>query len=165
MVRPGLAFFALTFGLFKAGAVPILVDPGLGIRNIGPALAEASPTAFIGIPAAQLARRLFGWGKHSIRFNSALTITSKWHGSWLDPMWHSLSDPFGWSDDFDARLPDDTAAILFTSGSTGVPKGAVYTHAIFRAQVESLRRTYDILPGEVDLCTFPLFALFGPTLG
>ena len=61
--------------------------------------------------------------------------------------------------------PDETAAILFTSGSTGVPKGAVYTHAIFHAQVDLLRRTYDIQPGEVDLCTFPLFALFGPILG
>ncbi len=61
--------------------------------------------------------------------------------------------------------PDETAAILFTSGSTGVPKGAVYTHAIFQAQVDLLRQTYDIQPGEVDLCTFPLFALFGPILG
>src|SRR5262249_39591179 len=60
---------------------------------------------------------------------------------------------------------DETAAILFTSGSTGVAKGAVYTHGIFAAQVESLRRTYGIAPGEVDLPTFPLFGLFGPALG
>ena len=56
------------------------------------------------------------------------------------------------------------AAILFTSGGTGVPKGAVYTHGIFAAQVEMLRRRYAIEPGEVDLATFPLFALFGPAL-
>ncbi len=153
MVRPSLAFFALTFGLFKAGAVPVLVDPGLGIKNLGPCLAEAAPSAFVGIPAAQLARKLFGWGKGTIR--TSLTITPSW--------------PRGRHDSarshFAARLPDDTAAILFTSGSTGVPKGAVYTHAIFRSQVESLKATYDIRPGEVDLCTFPLFALFGPILG
>ncbi|HKI16751.1 MAG TPA: fatty acid CoA ligase family protein, partial [Isosphaeraceae bacterium] len=59
----------------------------------------------------------------------------------------------------------ETAAILFTSGSTGPPKGAVYTHAIFQAQVETFRSLYAIEPGEIDLCTFPLFALFAPALG
>jgi acyl-CoA synthetase (AMP-forming)/AMP-acid ligase II len=61
--------------------------------------------------------------------------------------------------------PGETAAILFTSGSTGVPKGVVYTHAMFDAQVTSIRDTYGIEPGEVDLPTFPLFALFDPALG
>ena len=60
---------------------------------------------------------------------------------------------------------DETAAILFTSGSTGPPKGAVYSHAIFLAQVNAFRALYKIEPGEIDLCTFPLFALFAPALG
>ncbi len=162
MVKPSLNFFALTFALFKAGIVPVLVDPGLGIRNLGPCLAEAEPEAFIGIPKAQIARRLLGWGKATIK--TSLTINSRWPQLWLDcyewdyldAVTTPLPAPVG---------PDETAAILFTSGSTGVPKGAVYTHAIFQAQVDLLRRTYDIRPGEVDLCTFPLFALFGPILG
>jgi acyl-coenzyme A synthetase/AMP-(fatty) acid ligase len=57
------------------------------------------------------------------------------------------------------------AAILFTSGSTGPPKGAVYTQGILNAQVEMIREIFAIEPGEVDLCTFPLFALFAPALG
>src|SRR5262249_31296284 len=50
MVKPSLEFFALTFALFKVGAVPVLVDPGMGVRNLGKCLAEAEPEAFIGIP-------------------------------------------------------------------------------------------------------------------
>ena len=162
MVKPGLSFFALTFGLFKVGAIPVLVDPGLGIKNLGPCLAEAEPEAFVGIPVAQVARRLLGWAKHSIRIST--TIDRRWPEGWLD--WLELDGIE--ASDAEGIAPvnaEDTAAILFTSGSTGVPKGAVYTHGIFQAQVELLRKTYDIQPGEVDLCTFPLFALFGPILG
>src|SRR3954464_9063332 len=67
MVRPSLEFFALTFALFKAGAVPVLVDPGMGVKSLGRCLAEAEPSAFIGIPRAQLARKLFGWARRSLR--------------------------------------------------------------------------------------------------
>ena len=65
----------------------------------------------------------------------------------------------------ESTRPDDIAAINFTSGSTGVPKGVDYTHSIFAAQVDLIRNTYGIEPGEIDLCTFPLFALFAPALG
>ena len=64
MVKPSLEFFALTFALFKAGAVPVLIDPGLGIRNLGPCLAEAAPEAFIGIPRAQVGAAGPGLGSH-----------------------------------------------------------------------------------------------------
>jgi len=159
MVKPSLEFFALTFALFKIGAVPVLVDPGMGVQNLGQCLAEAAPEAFIGIPPAHAARVVLGWARKSVRI--LVTVGRRW-------FWggHTLTE-------FAAGAPyetapttaDETAAILFTSGSTGPPKGAVYTHGIFDAQVRMLRQTYGIEPGEIDLCTFPLFALFAPALG
>src|SRR4051812_18155583 len=67
MVRPSLEFFALTFALFKAGAVPVLVDPGAGVRNLRRCLAQAEASALLGIPRAPLPRKLLGWGRAPLR--------------------------------------------------------------------------------------------------
>jgi olefin beta-lactone synthetase len=164
MVPPSLDFFALTFALFKLGAVPVLIDPGMGIRNLKQCIAEAGPEAFIGIPRAHAARQLLGWGRASIR--RLVTVGKRWPGGGRTLAQVARAGEAGPDTPVLARTrPDETAAILFTSGSTGVPKGVVYTHAIFDTQVEQLRALYGIAPGEVDLCTFPLFALFAPALG
>ena len=162
MVTPGPEFFALTFALFKVGAVPVLIDPGLGVRNLKKCLAEAEPQAFIGIPKAHLARLLFGWGKQTLRIFITVGRRLFWEGTTLAALidrGHDLPFPLA------PTGRDDVAAILFTSGSTGPPKGAVYSHGNFAAQVEALREVYDIRAGEIDLPTFPLFALFAPALG
>ena len=67
MVPPSLDFFALTFALFKAGIVPVMVDPGMGLKSLKACLAEAEPEAFIGVPKAHAARIVLGWGKNTIR--------------------------------------------------------------------------------------------------
>lgn len=163
LVPPSPELFALTFALFKAGAVPVFIDPGIGARNMKGCLAEAEPEAFIGIPKAHLARRLLGWGRSSIHITVVVGGGSMWGGVPLADVRRSKTGdlPFSPAD----TLCDDPAAILFTSGSTGPPKGAVYTHGTFAAQVDILREIYDIRPGEIDLSTFPLFALFAPALG
>jgi acyl-CoA synthetase (AMP-forming)/AMP-acid ligase II len=163
MVPPGLDFFALTFALFKLAAVPVLIDPGMGVGNLGRCLNEAKPEAFVGILKAHTARRVLGWGRSSVRITANV---GTWRWGCQASLWAKRDGarspgPFRLAD----VKPGDAAAVLFTSGSTGVAKGACYTHGIFAAQVEMLKKTYGIQPGEVDLCTFPLFALFGPALG
>jgi acyl-CoA synthetase (AMP-forming)/AMP-acid ligase II len=162
LVPPSPELFSLTFALFKAGAVPVFIDPGIGARNMKGCLAEAQPTAFAGIPKAHVARRLLGWGRKSIRINIVVGGGSLWGGVPLEDLrCSSQTTPFVAAE----TRRDEVAAILFTSGSTGPPKGAIYTHGTFAAQVETLREMYDIKPGEIDLPTFPLFALFAPALG
>ena len=163
MVKPSREFFALTFGIFKAGAVPVVVDPGIGLRSLKQCLGESAPDAFIGIPPAHAARIVLGWARDTIKTN--VTVGSKWFwgGLNLDQVRERGRARTDWTA-ADAT-EDELAAILFTSGSTGVPKGVMYRHGNFMAQVEMIRDAYDIQPGEVDLPTFPLFALFDPALG
>lgn len=178
MVTPSLDFFALTFALFKAGVIPILVDPGMGIRNLKQCFAEAAPDAFIGIPKAHIARRLFGWGKGSIK--SLLNVDDGKTGLAVKLIRIStgaislstlLQSTSVQSSAPKSEYPmvmlksDEIAAILFTSGSTGTPKGVVYSHGMFEAQIQALKNDYGICHGERDLATFPLFSLFGPALG
>ena len=160
MVPPSLEFFTLTFALFKVGAVPVLVDPGMGIKNLKACLAEAEPEAFIGVTKAHVARVLLGWARKTLRIKITVGPRLFWGGHTLRSLW--VDDT---SQQVALTEPDEIAAILFTSGSTGIPKGAVYTHAVFDAQIAVLRDYYGIEPGERDLATFPLFALFGPALG
>ncbi len=170
MVRPGLDFFAIVFAVFKAGVVPVMIDPGIGIKSLGKCLGEAAPEVFIGIPRAILARKILGWARDSVRRVILVAPGLRWSPlTTLDDLRRAgdAAEDTGENDPQSPSPadPDQPAAILFTSGSTGPPKGAVYTHAIFQAQVEGFRRLYQIEPGEVDLCTFPLFALFAPALG
>ena len=169
MVPPSLPFFALTFGMFKAGVVPVVLDPAMGRERLSACIERSEPDGFIGIPKAHLARRALGWGRRSIRANvvvgrgaSLLSLGDTKTVS-LDAL-RALGVKRG-REHLAPVTEDDTAAILFTSGSTGVPKGAVYSHGNFLAQVESIRAMYEIEPGEIDLPTFPLFALFDPALG
>jgi len=164
MVPPGLDFFALVFALFKAGVVLVGIDPGMGVKNIGKCLAQAAPDAFIGNGKAHLARRLVGWARHSLRLRiSTETLLIPGRTMRLSQVIHQGSEAAG--DNADASASGDQAAILFTSGSTGMPKGVTYTHGNFSAQVDALQQTFAIQKGEIDLATFPLFALFGPVLG
>ncbi len=159
-VTPSLAFFELVFALFKLGAVPVMIDPGMGLANLAQCLREADPQAFIGTTKAHLARLLLCWPA----VPRLVTVGAKlgWGGISFERL-----RALGEGQSFQPPLlsDEDPAAILFTSGSTGVPKGAEYSHGIFQAQIRALRKLYGIEEGEVDLATFPLFALFAPALG
>ena len=161
MVRPTPEFFLLMFALFKAGAVPVLVDPGIDKRALKQCLDEARAEAFIGIPLAQFARALLGWAR-----SARMRITTGARAILADATLADVErDGANAGPQLADTQPDDVAAILFTSGSTGVPKGVVYRHRHFVAQIAMMGEAFGIVPGGANLPTFPPFALFDPALG
>lgn len=162
MVRPGRELFVLMFALFKLGAVPVLIDPGIDRRALRQCLDEAEPEAFVGIPLAQVARLVLRWARRSVRVVVAVGGPFGWGGQRLQQLRDAVP-----AASFTAAQtrPDELAAILFTSGSTGVPKGVEYLHRHFLAQVDLLRDAFALSPGHVNMPTFPPFALFDPALG
>jgi olefin beta-lactone synthetase len=161
VVRPSLEFFELIFAVFKIGAVPVVVDPGMGIRRMLACYRSTRPSAFIGIPIAHAVRTLFPQYFNTVRVWVTVGRRWFWGGRTLKRMRAAAWKPFEPAQ----TARDDPAAILFTTGSTGPAKGAVYTHGNFNAQLQQIANHLDFGPDEVDLSTFPLFALFYPALG
>ncbi|NRA63873.1 MAG: AMP-binding protein [Pseudobacteriovorax sp.] len=162
MIPPSLELFICTFALFRANIAPVFIDPGIGVKNFGKCIEEADPDYFMGINKAHLARHILRWRPG--KWKKTLTVGKNLFGCTDSFAKASARGRTESSTTLPKSLPD-IAAILFTSGSTGIPKGAIYTHENFRAQIDALGRAFDIEPGEIDLCTFPLFALFAPALG
>lgn len=162
MVPPGMEFFLTVFAMFKVGAVPVVVDPGMGIGRMLQCLAQSRPKAFIGIEKAHVLRTLRpGFFKTVKRW---VTVGRKWF--WGGYTLNQLMNKFPAAPFKPAQTTDsETAAIVFTTGSTGPAKGVIYTHGNFEAQIRQIQSHFKISPDEVDLPTFPLFALFDPALG
>lgn len=146
------ALYVAVLGVLSTGGTAVFVDPWVPMRQIARLMAAAHPSAFVGTPKAHLLRLL----EPALR-RIRLTISTEGFGArWAARL--RFSDLRG------ARGPasadaDAPALITFTTGSSGTPKGVTRTHAILEAQHHVIREEFPARDGDVDLTTFPVFAL------
>ena len=175
LVPPGRELATVLAALWRLGAVVVIADAGLGPRGLSRALRSAAPDHVVGIDRALAAATALRWPGTRIAAgevpdalraaSGATTSTSQLRAAGA----RALEERGGQSA-AQALLPeppepDALAAIAFTSGSTGPPKGVRYQHAGLEAQRDALVRTYGIRPDDRLVAAFAPFALYGPLMG
>jgi acyl-CoA synthetase (AMP-forming)/AMP-acid ligase II len=159
-VKPCLDFSILTFALFKIGAIPVLIDPGMGLKNLLRSIKQVKPEAMISIGLVHWIRRL----RPSPFSNVKVKVSLQRVGGRTHYLYDQLEHLPVTYEIYEAK-DSDYSAILFTSGGTGIPKGVLYTHGILNAQTAALQKMFSLDETQKDLPGFPLFALFTLAMG
>jgi len=164
MAPPSYGASVVALALSRVGSTTIWIDPSVGYRNVGERLRRIAPEAFVGIPISHLGRLVFGWGPRTLRklvvvgdrgFPGARTIAS-------------LRRPAPAAPAAPAVGPDDPCAILYTTGSTGPAKPALYLHRNYAQLYRIVHQSWRFAESEgvpVDMAIFPAFFLISLSAG
>ncbi len=159
-VRPGMralvfspmsiALYTTMIALFRLRVTAVFVDSA-GRERLNRCIARVRPGAFVAVPRAHWLRLV----SPAIR---AIPIKAAIGGGvpGAAAIARRVSDGAASVEPCD---PDTPAIITFTSGSTGEPKAAVRTHGFLIAQHRALVESLELAPGDIDLCTLPIFLL------
>lgn len=154
MIPMSLELYTLLLALLKLAVVIVFIDPWVGLPQIKRCIALTEPKAFAGIPMIQLLGRLSG-----VLAPIPMRLTARGRARFSEIQLESLLDEDSPPVPTREVSPETTALVTFTTGSTGVPKGANRTHGFLMAQHEALKREMGLRPGDADLTTLPIFVL------
>jgi long-chain acyl-CoA synthetase len=151
VMLPNVGYFPVCYyGALRAGAAIVPMNVLLKEREVGFYMADSG------------ARVLFAWhdfadpAEAGARDAEVVVVEPGAFDAML-----AGSEP---ADTID-REPDDTAVVLYTSGTTGTPKGAELTHANLSENVAVSLELFRMGPEAVNLGALPMFHAFGQTCG
>jgi long-chain acyl-CoA synthetase len=142
-------FAAAYYGVLRAGAVAVPLDPLLTRTEVGGILQDAG------------AARLLVWRalERSAPASNGLAVFVLAPGSFFDVAGNALWDPPV------PVEPDASAVILYTSGTTGEPRGVELSHANLAGNAAATAQRLRYQAGDVVLAALPLCHVFGQTCG
>lgn len=157
LMKPRMDLWVVLFALFKLGAVPVILDPGMGRKALLACIERIGCRAMIAETAVHVLRTTFV-RRPFAKCEVFVTVGPKlwWGGARLDDCRIEGSEPFPLAE-LDAM---DGAAIAFTSGSTGTPKGVSYHQGMWDTAVSSIREMLHMTPGDVSVQAFAAFAIY-----
>ncbi|MDX6573855.1 MAG: cis-3-alkyl-4-acyloxetan-2-one decarboxylase / olefin beta-lactone synthetase, partial [Gaiellales bacterium] len=168
LIEPSADLTAVVYAAWRAGAVVVVADKGLGFEGMRRALRSASLDHVVGATAGLVAGRLMGVPGGRLAVGDPPLAVRRGLG-----VSHTLDELAALGREALAggrRLPaepplDSDCAVVFTSGATGPAKGVVYRHTQVASQLALLRSTYRLTEDDRLVAAFAPFSLLGPALG
>jgi long-chain acyl-CoA synthetase len=150
-------FLSAYFGVLKAGGVVVPMNVLLKAPEVAFYLGDSQARAFITwagvLDEAAKGAAEAGVGEVFVVGARADTAAA--------PFERLLDPPDPHARPFVLREPGDTAVVLYTSGTTGRPKGAELTHFQLYMNCDIPGRLFDMAPDDVVVTVLPLFHVFG----
>ncbi|MBS2538182.1 long-chain fatty acid--CoA ligase [Catenulispora sp. NF23] len=157
---PNLPEFLLCyFGILKAGLVMVPLNPLLKGREIGYQLRDSGAKLLVAYgPLA--AEAIAGAAEAG---GTEVYVVNPPGNDQVPAGTHPFAELLSSTDtgDIAPTEADDTAVVLYTSGTTGKPKGAELTHFQLYMNCTVSGALFGVLPDDVSLAVLPLFHVFG----
>lgn len=147
------AFAIMYFAILRAGGVAVPMNPLLKAREVEHYLADSGARLIFTMAASvdEVTQGAQAAAAEVVAVTSEATELYEGHEPLIEVA---------------ERDGDDTAVILYTSGTTGTPKGAELTHEnLTRNALVTAETLIEVSPGDVVMGCLPLFHVFGQTCG